>query len=579
MELTRRGFLAASALTVGTTAFSACSSEGSTPSGSWPDEAAWQSLRDQVGDRLIRPTSPLAACRTDPDSGDCKKELKQVENPFYLQTEAGATQTQGWYEAWDTVVSPYAIAVASTDDVVAGVNFARENGVKLVIKGAGHDYLGRNLAPDSLLIWTHNMDDITVHDKFIPEGSTGKGNKAISVGAGARWLNVYHAATKAGLYVQGGGCTTVGASGGFIQGSGFGSFSRRFGTGAGGVLEFEVVTADGSVLVANADQNPDLFWALRGGGGSTFGVVTRTTLLAHPIPQTMGLIRGSVSTKSDTMFQQLLVRIVKLMERMATSDWGEQINIREGNTIDFGVVFVDKDEEWARGQWRVLTEWTDDNSDVVDTDLDFQVFPFSDQWNADFWDKNDPDFITHDPTPGSPDWYYWWTSNGAEVSWYLTGYQSRWLPADMLQRPTKLAQLFFDVSRDSGFSIQMNKGLYGQSEESRKRDKQTSLHPGAFAAAALIIIARGSRGTYPEIPGSDPDNSAFAAQRDQVNGAMGKFREAMPNAGSYANEADFFETDWQNEFWGSNYQRLLDIKQQYDPDNFFQVHHGVGSEV
>ena len=82
MELTRRGFLAASALTVGTTAFSACSSEGSTPSGSWPDEAAWQSLRDQVGDRLIRPTSPLAACRTDPDSGDCKKELKQVENPL-----------------------------------------------------------------------------------------------------------------------------------------------------------------------------------------------------------------------------------------------------------------------------------------------------------------------------------------------------------------------------------------------------------------------------------------------------------------------------------------------------------------
>jgi hypothetical protein len=579
MELTRRGFLAASILVAGTAALPACSSSTGQPTRSWPDETVWQGLRDKVGGRLIKPVSPLAACQTDSAGAACQTALGQMQNPFYLQTKAGATQTQGWYQAWDTSVSPYAVAATSADDVAAAVNFADENNVRLAVKGAGHDYLGRNTAPDSLLIWTQNMDEIKVHDDFLIEGGSGKGTFAISVGAGVRWLNTYHAATEAGLYVQGGGCTTVGASGGFMQGSGFGSLSRMYGTGAGNVLEFEVVTADGKIQIANEKQNSDLFWALRGGGGGTFGVVTRTTMLAHPIPDTMGLVAGKIVAKNDAAFQALLVQLVKFLQGTTTVDWGEQIRVSEDNEIEFApLTYLNKSENWARKQLKPLTNWVE-KTDGVTSDLSFSVFPFSDLWNTEFWDKENPDQITRDPTPGSPDWYYWWTSNSKELSWYLIAYQSRWLPFEMLEDPDQLAKLMFDVSRVNDYSIHLNKGLYGQSDESRSRDEKTCINPAVFDATGLIIMSSSVKEFWPELPETQADDSAFAAQRDSVNSAMGLFRAAIPDAGSYANEADFFETDWKNEFWGQNYDRLLQIKQEVDPNNLFKVHHGVGSDI
>ena len=85
--------------------------------------------------------------------------------------------------------------------------------------------------------------------------------------------------TEGGKYVQGGGCLTVGLAG-LMQGGGFGSFSKHYGTAAASLLEAEVVTADGQIRIANACTNPDLFWALKGGGGGTFGVISKITLQA-----------------------------------------------------------------------------------------------------------------------------------------------------------------------------------------------------------------------------------------------------------------------------------------------------------
>lgn len=206
---------------------------------------------------------------------------------------------------------------------MAAVNFAREHGVRLVVKGTGHDYLGRSNAPDSLLVWTHNMRDVTVHDDFRISGGTGAGVPAISVGAGTRWLEAYVAASQHRRYVHGGGCTGVGAAGGFLQGSGFGSYSKRFGTGAAGIVELEVVTAEGKILIANDAQNQDLFWALRGGGGGTFGVVTRATLLTHPIPQLGGLLTGSIKARSDEAFRALLGQLVRFYPaNLNNPHWG-----------------------------------------------------------------------------------------------------------------------------------------------------------------------------------------------------------------------------------------------------------------
>ena len=149
-----------------------------------------------------------------------------------------------------------------TEDVVAAVNFARENNLRLVVKGGGHSYQGTSCSADSLLIWTRAMNSIALHDAFVAQGCAGKQapQPAVTVGAGAIWAQAYDAVTtKGGRYVQGGGCTTVGVAG-LIQSGGFGSFSKNYGLAAAALLEAEVVTADGAVRIANACTHPDLFW-------------------------------------------------------------------------------------------------------------------------------------------------------------------------------------------------------------------------------------------------------------------------------------------------------------------------------
>ena len=130
--------------------------------------------------------------------------------------------------------------------------------------------------------------------------------RAVSLGAGALWVHAYDAVTtKAGGYVQGGGCMTVGVAG-LVQSGGFGSFSKRFGLAAAILLEAEVVTADGVPRIANACLHPDLFWGLKGGGGGSLGVVTRVTLRVHPLPEYFGAVNFTVRAKSAQAFRRLI---------------------------------------------------------------------------------------------------------------------------------------------------------------------------------------------------------------------------------------------------------------------------------
>ena len=139
--------------------------------------------------------------------------------------------------------------------MVAAVDFAREHNLRLVVKGGGHSYQGTSNAPDSLLVWTRRMNDDhaarRVRRRRLRRRSA-QPARAVTVGAGAIWAHVYDAVTtRAGGYVQGGGCMTVGVAG-LVQSGGFGSFSKAYGTAAASLLEAEVVTADGAVRIANA---------------------------------------------------------------------------------------------------------------------------------------------------------------------------------------------------------------------------------------------------------------------------------------------------------------------------------------
>jgi FAD/FMN-containing dehydrogenase len=159
------------------------------------------------------------------------------------------------------------------------------------------------------------MDSVSVHEAFTPASSRAAPAPAVSVGAGGMWLHAYQAVTGgAGRYVQGGGCTTVGVAG-LVQGGGFGSFSKRYGLAAASLIEAAVVTADGVTRVVNEDREPDLFWALKGGGGGTFGIITRLTLATHPLPQTLGAVSLTLRARSDEAYPGLLERFLELYAR------------------------------------------------------------------------------------------------------------------------------------------------------------------------------------------------------------------------------------------------------------------------
>jgi FAD binding domain len=204
---------------------------------SWPSEASWDRLRRAVGGRFIKVESPLAACRSASQATVCAQIFDQLKNPYHIGDHPALTQTAGWVDGWTSAPSVYAVAAAKTADVVAVVKFARDHRLRLVVKGGGHSYQGTSCSADSLLIWTRAMNGIVLHDAFVPQGcvETLTPQPAVTVGAGATWMDVYDAVTtRAGRYVQGGGCTTVGVAG-LIQSGGFGSFSKNYGLAAAGL--------------------------------------------------------------------------------------------------------------------------------------------------------------------------------------------------------------------------------------------------------------------------------------------------------------------------------------------------------
>jgi FAD/FMN-containing dehydrogenase len=541
----------------------------------WPSADAWQRFGATLHGRLEVPRAPFEACR---EAGSaCEAAIRAGSNPFALQDQVGATESTGWLGAWQAAPSAYAVVARDADDVAAAVRFARAHRIQLVIKGTGHDYLGRSSAPDSLLIWTHEMRAIAAVDAFVAAGCAGPGVPAVNVGAGARWLEVYQEVTgRHARYVQGGGCTSVGAAGGFLQGGGFGSWSKKYGIAAASLLEAEVVTADGARVIANACQHADLFWALRGGGGGTFGVVTRVTLMTHELPRTFGAMNGVITAASDDAFRALLARFVAFYPAINNEHWGEQVNVRRDNSLKISMTFADLSAEEAEAAWQPLRAWLAERPALYQVELQAVAVPATKMWNAEFFAKYARVGIVFDDRPGAPADRFWWAGDGDQVSAYWYAYLSRWIPIDRFD--DRLAAALFEASRHHQVGLHFNKGQAGAAPDALRRDRETAMNPVVYRAAALAIIADAAL-AMPGVPGHEPDPADGERRKAEVGAAMAPLRAATPDSGSYVNEADYFEPDWQREFWGASYPRLLAIKRKYDPDGVFRCHHCVGSEL
>jgi len=538
----------------------------------WPTAADWATLKQATGGRLLPVTVPKF------DGADAKKLLA---NPFYVGDEPGLTQSSGWLDAWRSSPSAYVVAAESAADVAAAVRFATAHNLRLVIKGRGHSYLGTSNAPDSLLVWTRKMDTVTVHEAFTPAGSGVAPVPAVSAGGGAMWLHAYQAVTGgAGRYVQGGGCTTVGVAG-LIQGGGFGSFSKRYGTAAASLLEAEIVTADGVIRVVNDAREPDLFWALKGGGGGTFGVITRLTIATHPLPEAFGVVSLTLQARSDEAFRRLLARFVDLYATgLFNSHWGEQVRARPDNRLVVFMTFQGLTKDEVRGAWKPLIDFVNAHSADYEGQDSFEVasVPARYFWNGWLYRIFARSVVNFDSRPGSSWTDFWWHGDGDQVGAFWYAYTSAWMPVSLLkpENQPRLIDAWFTASRRWGVAFHFNKGLAGAPASAIEAARNTATNPDVLDAFALAIIASEGPPAFEGL--AAPDLGVASTHHSHVQAAMAALRAAAPDTGAYVNECDYFQPDWQRAFWGPHYSRLLDIKRRYDPDGLFTVHHGVGSE-
>ena len=543
----------------------------------WPSADAWGNLNKAVDGNLIPLKNPFA--------GENATLFKNIRNPYFINGDPALTQNLGWFDAWQSRPSVFAVAVKTTRDVVEAVNFARENRLRLVIKGGGHSYLGNSCAPDSLLIWTKHMQTIQVQEQFIPAGceTTMTAQPAVAVEAGVIWAQAYNeVTTKYGRYVQGGGCLTVGV-GGLLQGGGFGSFSKYYGLAAAALLQAEVVLADGTVQIVNAYNHPDLFWALKGGGGGCFGVVTKFVLRTRELPEFFGSASGRIKANSDDAYKKLIEKIMlQYRDKLFNPVWGEQISFHSDRSISVSMLFHGLTKNQAEAAWQDFINWTKENASAYSWVEPFSLstLPARHIWDPSFLRKFAGGFIGTDDQPGAPEANIYWKGDGEQSGQFLYGYHSGWLSQDLLKDENipQLTKAIFETSRLWSFSLHFNKGLAGTRPEEKEAAANTSINPSVLDAFALLILAGGEGPVMASVAGHEPNITEAGKAAGHMRAAMEHFRKMVALKGSYLNETDYFEENWQEAFWGSNYKKLLAIKNTYDPEGLFFTHHGVGSE-
>jgi len=160
---------------------------------------------------------------------------------------------------------------ADVADVIRCVNFAREQRLPLAVRGGGHSVPGFGTCDDGMVIDLGRLKGIRVD----------QANRTVRVEGGCTWSDVDHATHVFGLATPGGLISTTGV-GGLTTGGGFGHLTRRYGLVCDNLISADVVTADGALRTASATENPDLFWAIRGGGGN-FGIVTSFEFRLHAV--------------------------------------------------------------------------------------------------------------------------------------------------------------------------------------------------------------------------------------------------------------------------------------------------------
>ena len=249
--------------------------------------------------------------------------------------------------------------------------------------------------------------------------------------------------------------------------------------------------------------------------------------------------------------------------------------------LAISIVFQGLDRQQAEAVWRPFFDW------LASFPQDFSIAsppmvlaaPARQFWDPAFL-KSVPGLVLVDDRPGAPEGNLFWAGNLGETGQVLHGYRSAWLPVSLLQddRREGLCDALFAASRHWRVTLHVNKGLAGAPAEAIDAARDTAMNPAVLDAFALLISGAEGPPAYPGIAGHEPDLATARADASAIDKAMNEVQQLLPSVGSYVSESNFFDAAWRESFWGPNYARLLAVKDKYDPDGLFIVHHGVGSE-
>jgi len=197
--------------------------------------------------------------------------VSRLSGEVLVPTDAGYEDARNVWNGMIDRRPAVIVRCAGTDDVVAAVGAARDSGLSVAVRGGGHSASGYGTCDDGIVIDLSPMKDIVIDAQAC----------SVRAGAGLTWGEFDAATQEHGLAVTGGRFSTTGIAG-LTLGSGSGWLERKCGLTADNLLAAEVVLADGRVVTASAEQNADLFWGLRGGGGN-FGIVTSFEYRLHHV--------------------------------------------------------------------------------------------------------------------------------------------------------------------------------------------------------------------------------------------------------------------------------------------------------
>lgn len=531
----------------------------------WPSDDDWEALDSATDGPLLKPLPQAHICYSNGtgisvDNATCQAMTSSWTDPFFhtedpiemlsplyggmtcqppsIFTETN-TCTQGGYPV-------YVVNATNVADIQAAVNFARNTGIRLVIKNTGHDFAGKSAGAGSLSIWTHHFKELA----FLPDYSSSEyTGPAIKAGVGIQGYELYAAADKLGVVGMGGECPTVGVTGGWLQGGGHSPVSSLWGMGADQALGFEVVTSDGQFVTANKDTNADLYWALRGGGGGNFGVVTSVVMKVH-YDVSISAASWTFATGGNVTAEQFKAGMKAYFETFPEgADNGIYAYFKIFNRA--GSMSFSMQPYFAPGKdmaetKALLAPWIS-QMEVLKIPLDIK------------WQEFDS----------------FYTAYNASFPVGNVNNQGVATASRMFPRENWANETIWNATFDGMWSsLEAGNALIGYNiAPSWERGGYTNapVNPAWRNAISFIIT-----GVVTDM------TKSWAEQLEQrqnfTDTVMQDWRDLTPGSGSYLSEADRLEPNFQWAFWGSFYPKLLEVKKKYDPYNLFYAAQSVGSE-